>query len=1131
MVSYVRNLLLPLSLLLFGMGMAHAQYVKDNGIAIQAAPTVNGLQLTWQASSYAGIMTRQELHRRRDGRGPWQPLAAPLATTAVSFNDADVEPGERFEYRVTRWFGDLPHYSFGYLMAGEDVMLPRLRGRLLLVIESSLAALLPDEIPTLIEDFRGDGWEVTRLDLPASLTPTQARAQIAASWAADPKNTNTLLLLGHIPVPYAGRIAPDGHDTHLGAWPADGYLADMDGLWSDDDAENTASTNPANWNFPGDGKWDEGWFDGNRRPEMTWGRIDFSDLPGAPDNEVELTRRYLNRLHAWKHRFPPFNNLPTGALIDDHLGFFWGESFAGSAWRGFTAITGAAGCDDGEWLNDLAISPKLLAYGSGPGNFQSAGGVLESSDAYTTPVKAVFQFLFGSGFGDWDNSDNLLRASLAGPDGSLGLACAWAGVPQWQFHLLGGGATLGDCLFTAATDSGDPADGYQAGQLPRSAHLGLMGDPTLRLYPIGAPQGLTATPGAGSVTISWSAASVPGLVGYWVDRAPSLSGPFIALNHQPVTGTSFVDRGLAAGESAVYRVRSVARVFHPGGSLLVPSQGAFVTAPPIANSPGPRLAVFAGAQPLLPGNNVPPPGGTGLTSGHPYLRLTLVNRGSQPLVLTAPPSLSGAGANSFSIVAAPTANLPAGGSTEWLIAYQPAAAGRQSAVLTISCNDPAGPLQQISLTGEAFATAPENFPAIPTLALAPAAQTTREILLRNPGNFPIDYQLENPFTRARIISSAEAGGPAHQWVDIRTTGQAVVFFPDADEGLSAPVNLGFTYPWNGGSTNQVRVCTNGYLVLDGEYPITRLAPRFPNPASAAAVVAGFWLDMLVANGATVHTLSSPSEFIIQFTDFPAWTDPENTVTFQISLYPDGRVRWRYQQVGIPTSEAVLGWQAGFSGVSLPMSPVGGRTYELRPPNLAAWGLWNTTTGTLAPGGETVVSMAVNATGLPNGPRRELFTILWGPAGTSKEFRSSFPMGLAIGPGTTQSTAWWAAATNLTGQSLNWQADSDFDTFPNGIEYALGTHPQNPMSRPRIGLDPQAFSFRRVDDLTDVQLAVESSTNLKPPWVVGALASGTGALVSTGAPVLQDSGPGPARDVRVSPPPPPAFLRLRARPLP
>lgn len=1128
MVSVPRSIFLTLLLLLTGAGIARGQYVKDNAIAMQAAPAVNGLQLTWQASPYTGIMTRQELHRRRDGRGPWEPLAAPIATSTVSFHDPNVQPGERFEYRVTRWFSDLPHYSIGYLMAGQDVALPRLRGRVLLVVESSLASPLSAEISTLIGDFRGDGWEVTRLDLSGTLTPAQTRAQIAAARAADPENTNTLLLLGPIAVPYAGRIAPDGHDTHLGAWPADGYLADADGLWTDDDPENTESTNDANWNFPGDGKWDEGWFDGDRLPEMTWGRIDFSDLPGAPTSAVELTRRYLNRLHAWKHRLAPYGSVPTGALIDDHLGFFWGESFAGHAWRGFTAITGAAGCDDGEWLADLATSPKLLAYGSGPGNFQSAGGVLESTDAYATPVKAVFQFLFGSGFGDWDNEDNLLRASLAGPNGSLGLACVWAGVPQWQFHLLGGGATLGDCLFAAATDSGDPADGYQSGQHVRGVHLGLMGDPTLRLYPLGAPTGFSASSGAGTVNLSWSASSAPGLVGYWIDRAPSVSGPFIALHHAPLTTTTFVDRSLAPGQPAVYRLRTVARVFHPGGSLLVPGQGAFASATLTANSSGPRLVVDSGTRPLAPGNAVPASAGTGSISAPAYLRLTLHNRGTQALVLNAPPSLTGPGAASFAITTNPAGNLPAGASTEMWIACQPTVAGTVAAVLGITSNDPAVPIYQIALTGNSLAIPPRSFPAIPSLVLATGATSNREILLRNPGPYPIDYQLDNPFAKPRLVSSIDAGGPAHQWADIRATGQAVVF-SDPDEGMSDPINLGFTYPWSGGSTTQIRVCTNGYLVLDGEYPITRLAPRFPNPASAAAVVAGFWLDMLVANGATVHTLSTPSEFTVQFTDFIAWTDPLRSVTFQISLYPDGRVRWRYHTVAIPTAEAVLGWQAGFSGISWPTSPAAGRSYELRPPGLASWGVWNSSSGTIPAGGEVVVAMTANATGLPGGIRREWFTGKWGPAGAAKDQRFAFPIGIGTGPGASQANAWWAAATNLAGTSMPWQTDNDSDTIANGIEYALGTHPLDAQSRPVFGLDTQAFFFRRVDDLTDLQLAVETSDDLQPPWILGAQASGTGPLLPSGATVFQDAGPGAARDSRVALPPPPAFLRLRARP--
>ena len=53
---------------------------------------------------------------------------------------------------------------------------------------------------------------------------------ILNDYAIDTTNIKAVFLFGHIPVPYSGNINPDGHPDHLGAWPADVYYGDVDGI-------------------------------------------------------------------------------------------------------------------------------------------------------------------------------------------------------------------------------------------------------------------------------------------------------------------------------------------------------------------------------------------------------------------------------------------------------------------------------------------------------------------------------------------------------------------------------------------------------------------------------------------------------------------------------------------------------------------------------------------------------------------------------------------------------------------------------------------------------------------------------------------------------------------------------------
>ena len=374
---------------------AGAQYVRDTAVEIEAAVTEEppAITLSWPATNYPVI--RQELHKRVEGTAAWRPLAVPLGAAEDSFTDTEVETGRGYEYRIVRYFEGEPYLAVGYLCAGMRAPVPDERGRVVLLVEESLSEPLAAEIGVLCNDLLGEGWSVVRREVPASMPPPQVRALIGAAYGADPARTNTVMILGHVAVPYSGRTAPDMHDNHLGAWPTDAYYADVDGTWPDTTVEIEASVRYGNYNVPGDGKFDPSFLDGDRAPELAVGRIDFSDLPGAAWNEVELTRRYLARDHAYRHQLPPYDAVPRRALIDDQFGLFFWEAFAANGWRSFSALVGGAQCAEGAWLSQATTQPYLLAYGCGAGNMEEAGGVITSTDFYTTPSRVVFNVLFG----------------------------------------------------------------------------------------------------------------------------------------------------------------------------------------------------------------------------------------------------------------------------------------------------------------------------------------------------------------------------------------------------------------------------------------------------------------------------------------------------------------------------------------------------------------------------------------------------------------------------------------------------------------------------------------------------------------------------------------------------------------
>jgi autotransporter-associated beta strand protein len=519
----------------------------DYVVQVAAVPSESPvqIQLTWPSQSATGFTVQ----RRVRGVGLFTTLATP-GGTATGYTDATAVVGTVYEYRVIK---------AGTTAATSDITaairapLVDDHGTVVLVVDATMVASLADEIARLEDDLVGDGWKVIRHDVPRhhvdqagwKAAVVAVRNLIIADRAADPA-VNSVLLLGHVPVPYSGQIAPDGHTPdHYGAWPADAHYGDLDGTWTDTTVNTTAPNRTENDNIPGDGK-----FDQSNVPstvELAVGRIDLARMGVFGLSEAALLRRHLDRHHAFRHKaVAPARR----GLIDDNFGAFGGEAFAASGWGSYAALVGHANVSAQDYLTTLAGNDYLLAYGCGGGSLTSAGGVGTSTQYAATNAKAVHTLLFGSYFGDWDSQNNFLRAPLAA-DG-WGLTCAWAGRPSWSLQSMAVGDPIGASLLAVQNTSSHWA--------ARSVHVALMGDPTLRLHAAAPPGSATASVVGADVAVAWSASPDVGMgsgEGYHVYRGTSRLGPFTRLTPIPVTALAYTDVSAAAG-ACRYLVRAVA---------------------------------------------------------------------------------------------------------------------------------------------------------------------------------------------------------------------------------------------------------------------------------------------------------------------------------------------------------------------------------------------------------------------------------------------------------------------------------------------------------------------------------------------------------------------------------------------
>jgi hypothetical protein len=550
--------------------------VKVMATLAEAPPRIT---LVWEAEPGASGFS---IHRRAVGDTVWGNTLATLPATTSQYADNTVQIGLPYEYKVVR---EGTADGYGYIRSGIKVPQVEQRGTMLLIVESILADALVPEIEQLRDDLFADGWKVVQHVVDVDDSPVAVREWITAQYQADPERVRAAYLLGRVPVPYSGAINPDGHAEHLGAWPCDAYYADVDGMWTDTMAAVTTGSYVRNHNLPGDGKWDQN--DLPSSAELQVGRVDLSRLDALGADEVERTRAYLQKAHAWKIGAM---SVPQRATVWDNL--TWVETPLA-----FSGMAGFAPCVGLDSLTTLTVSqvPNFSTYyfatnelftyqcGSGltaPGAIEpeyigTANG-LNTNQLQASARGGVFNLSIGSYYGDWDNAENFLRALIGSGNA---LAHMWSGMPMWPIHELAMGDPVGHCALSTMNNT--PADyapqngGWQGQPIGRT-HVALMGDPSLRMRYIAPPSDLVATNSQWYSSFTWTASPQP-VDGYHIYRIDEANDTLIRITPQPVQGTSFTsDQVFESG--ARYMVRAIALVTTPSGSYYDLSLGATATA-------------------------------------------------------------------------------------------------------------------------------------------------------------------------------------------------------------------------------------------------------------------------------------------------------------------------------------------------------------------------------------------------------------------------------------------------------------------------------------------------------------------------------------------------------------------------
>ena len=502
-----------------------------------------------------------------------------------TFTASDHQPGQTYEYRFTRTFENIGSFS-GYLLAGCELEEKSFRGNVILLVTSELRPNIETEMETMRKDMVADGYRVYVMEVSETSNPPAVKSMIQSLYPSLEGDEHYLYILGHVPVPYSGLMMSDDQASHRGAWPADVYYGDLDGVYTDVLVNNTEAARPENDNIPGDGKFDQNLI--TSRPEIAVGRADFSRLPCfAGLSEADITKRYLQKNHTFRMNQVQHNE---NALMCDNMEFYYGNNASTDGFielyskigdNNFSALTNDLFPNYSYFLNvrdSFQLRSHLMSYISGTSGYTNIDNIFTASQInQMSGINSVFNWSFGAYFGDWDNACNLMRMFIGAPGTSL--TQIWAGNPSAYFHMFGLDRTIGQTIIehqwnfnTIHHNLPNPnADNYY-----RRVHIALMGDPTLRLKYENPPVNPIATYGqqVGSAQISWSSNGDPSAT-YKVYRAQSDDQPFEEIGETAPNQFSFIDNTPLPGQS-IYLIRAKSLNTTGSGSFYNLSSGVFV---------------------------------------------------------------------------------------------------------------------------------------------------------------------------------------------------------------------------------------------------------------------------------------------------------------------------------------------------------------------------------------------------------------------------------------------------------------------------------------------------------------------------------------------------------------------------
>lgn len=219
------------------------------------------------------------------------------------------------------------------------------------------------------------------------------------------------------------------------------------------------------------------------------------------------------------------------------------------------------------------------------------------------------------------------------------------------------------------------------------------------------------------------------------------------------------------------------------------------------------------------------------------------------------------------------------------------------------------------------------------------------------------------------IDSDEPDGPDYRWID-PSGHNPLAMTDDSNQG---PFAMEFEFPFYGQTFSSFRVCSNGFISFTSS-ATTYNNLSLPNAGAPENLVAPFWDDLNPSSGGMIYWYADEDMAVISWVDVPGYSQG-GPFTFQIVLYPNGRILFQYESMLPPANSATIGIQDAAGAIALQIAFNADYAYDgLATLIKTPWLSVEPKTGIVPAGGTFTVDVIMDATDLLSGIYEGTLTI-------------------------------------------------------------------------------------------------------------------------------------------------------------